>query len=392
MLRDVLHIAASIYKLSKSCESEHSWAWIEPSGKFHEVEDHGYWAMENLDERQVAKLMKGDIVQDFWTRIGFEYPEMVQEMLAGRGDTDTAPGLETVPIHKLPPSLVAEAEALELPTLSTGQWDPRKDRLTKEEERFLASHDHDYATEAVVKVSALNQKKQKAWKERYQWLNLRGAASQILTEEGWLRVANAFSIGSKELASQAQLDSFFLHVLSCWKGRNLRPDPTKEEFHLVIGEKYKTMPYFEAINDLASRKVSELFYEYFLEGYPSSMTHGDRLREKWRQLAENEPDRLPPPSREPRVPRFPAKNQKERLPYRRRYSTDLLRLAAEIEDLFEVRVAVLKHLPSRKQEGKDPWCLVSKKTGRPLQCWPTKPSDAEYAKAEARIQYWKHKG
>lgn len=80
-----------------------------------------------------------------------------------------------------------------------------------------------------------------------------------------------------------------------------------------------------------------------------------------------------------------------------RLAAEILSIAAEI-DVLESRdasiskVAILKHLPSRKKEGKDPWCLVSKKSGKPLQCWPTKPSDEQFAAAERRVQFFKHQG
>ncbi len=80
-----------------------------------------------------------------------------------------------------------------------------------------------------------------------------------------------------------------------------------------------------------------------------------------------------------------------------RLSVEILRLSVDLDALADrisgtLRTSVLKHLPSRKKEGKDPWCLVSKKTGKPLQCWPTKPSEEQFSAAERRIQFFKHQG
>lgn len=49
----------------------------------------------------------------------------------------------------------------------------------------------------------------------------------------------------------------------------------------------------------------------------------------------------------------------------------------------------LSTLVHRPEPGKDPWALVSH-SGKALQRWPAKPTPEEVAKAEARVNWFKH--
>ena len=307
------------------CYSPHSWAWVSPAGEFIPVPDHGNWAMARLTPQQKAEIHKSEDVQDLWKRLGFVYPEAVDALLSGKDrETLKVPGLETEPLNFLSPQVAVEAEERNLPTLKKGWWDPRKDRLSAQEEKFLVQMEdlfgEVFTRELSERDSARNLKKKKFWDSSIGELStmLWSLSKIAFQRDGWLLVSNSNSISWDKFPSQKQFDAFFLEVLRCWKSQKIRPDPQnpKDKFQTSEKDSHEESTYEEALDKFASRKVREAFYEYFLEGPPVGGALWERIQAQYdlesasRDWGEKVPAKNSPQRK------FPPKPPTKRIPYR----------------------------------------------------------------------------
>ena len=312
---------------ASDCESEHSWGWVSPEGDFIEVSDHGEWAITHLSEGQKAKIRVNPEVLEFWGEQGFIYPELLEASFED-GLEGPVRGLTKTFLNFLTP-LVALA-ALGLPTLKKGWWDPRKDRLTREEEDFLAEASDKFGKAFEIreteKSSKDNARKKALWEKPYGlWRILRDECKTLLKEEGWLMVSHAGYISWGKRPTQKQFDRFFSEVLKCWKSKGIRPRPEKETLTYFDGS-FHDIPYDDALDKFASRDLNEAFFEYFLAG-PFGKTLTQRRKEEeaaanamYQAMEKVLPGRMPPPNPQRK---FPPKPQEKRLPYKRRKASEV---------------------------------------------------------------------
>ena len=306
------------------CDDPHSWAWVAPDGKFIEVPDHGTSALTHLDPVQQNRIRNSSRMQEVWKREGFVYPEAVDAMFEEGWLKGPPRGLSQKLVQTLTPELWAKALKLGLPHLSRGFWDPKKERLSRAEEVFLQdaseSYDKVFQPRLVDLNSKMNARKAKLWNTAELHLTMRSLASRTLREDGWLMVSNAFALSWDKFPTQAQFDSFFLESLKCWKAMGMHLNPEKEEFSYAQGDTHTDITLLEAIDEFASRRVSDQLFEHFMGGKVEQRDFGTRIKDseaaeaaQW-DLDHPKPKR--PPFFPPRVPTFPAKPAEAR-PYQR---------------------------------------------------------------------------
>ncbi len=255
-----------------SCEKEHSWAWIDPQGKFIEVHHHGAWALKNFPSEALDRALdKASHLQDAEPAPGV-FRMMMRAVVENYGNIDDAPGVLAGIVYKVPDEVRVLAERLRLPTLSKGVY-PLKTKLTRAEERLLADLGVYPERVRVEKDSRWNRRLRAYWSEYsgQMYTALMDGARAALLDRGWAIVSNAYAIGSNVPLKSVQWETFFREVLACWKAEGLRPRVDVEQIHVAERDAVTNYKWSEVLDVYASRRTQDAFYEHLLEGSPSAL-------------------------------------------------------------------------------------------------------------------------
>lgn len=266
----------------RSCESEHSWAWISPSGDFIPVDDHSEYALTKASVEGILKVLPEKVfsVPPHKALVWGEYA--LNHYRQTGGYPEDPPGLLTGYVWSIPADVQRLAEKKRLPTLSKGSWG-LKQPLTRQEEAFLSVLGVFPEKTKITPDNAYNRKLHRSWDQSIGEI-LRGinsAAKSSLLNDGWVGVGNSYSLYHQGGVSPVQFESFFREVLECWKKKGIRPDPLKERLILTTDTTHRTISYDEALSRNASRRLQDEFFEYFLEGKRNTPTFEERF-ETWR--------------------------------------------------------------------------------------------------------------
>jgi tRNA nucleotidyltransferase/poly(A) polymerase len=269
-----------MYREARGCDVEHSWAWISPSGKLIEVDDHGGWGIENFPQETYEATLRDLSRKSHRERDPLFrklLPIFLKAVVFDPDNWETAPDevLKKGRVYQIPEKTREKAEKLNLPNLSEGSWGLRV-RLTPAEERFLFQ---EKVFPEIVRVNinnARNKRVRRLWKE--EWNSIHNAArrnaSEVMHKKGWISASHWAALGGAFEPSPKQWESFFQQVLSCWKKNGTRPDIVHEKFYLASGKAYEEIPYEEALERYCPRHLQDEIYEYLLSDSASRTARG----------------------------------------------------------------------------------------------------------------------
>jgi tRNA nucleotidyltransferase/poly(A) polymerase len=278
--RRAQRVARGKAKTARGCDVEHSWAWISPSGKLIEVDDHGGWGIENFPQETYAATLQ-DLSRE--SRRGHDplfrkhLPIFLKAVVFDPDNWDTVPeeALKKGRVYQIPEKTREKAEKLGLPNLSEGSWGLRV-RLTPAEEQFLFRENVFPEAVQVSMSNARNERVRSLWKEERSSLenSARHNASEVLYEKGWISASHWADLGGASEPSPKQWESFFQQALSCWKKQGLRPAIGREKLYLAVGRSHEAIPYEDAIERYCPRQLQDEIYEYLLSDSPSRIARG----------------------------------------------------------------------------------------------------------------------
>lgn len=299
-----------------SCsEIENSWAWISPSGEFHDIDDHGGWAEWHSQYRKaiIEEWAYGDTDEwggpkDLMSRGGWEhqggtsgkkirvtpdYFRLMVDQIAGASTDEQLWAMEAPKDGKAPtirttftirPKVFLQIETQRrlrhLPNLFFGQWTPDT-HLTREENKFIFWAEDTfgkgnwYETHHERVLDSDEQKHAEAW-EMMKWHlvhNGRRAGCNHLLRLGWMQATNPFYVRVMK-GTHAPWDTFFTKGVEC-----VDKDPMEEDFGVdfwkisesgnYIGD-YDKMTFGEALTRFASRRVSDTLFGVVMERFHKS--------------------------------------------------------------------------------------------------------------------------
>lgn len=303
--------------MSGCSETEHSWAWISPSGDFHDIDDHGSWAEWNpqfrkaiIEEWAYEDTDRWGGPKDLMSPKGWKYQgggsgkevrvtpayfRLMVDQIAGASTYDQLWAMDAPKDGKVPtihttftirPKVFLQIETQRrlrhLPTLFFGQWTPDT-HLTREENKFIFWAEDTfgkgkwYETHQERVLDRDERKHAEAW-EMMKWHLVhhgRSVGSHHLLRLGWMQAGNPFNTSVMK-GNTAQWDTFFIEAVKCMK-----KDPMEEEFGVDFwkanddgsyGGHYDKMTFGEALSKFASRRVSDHLFGVVMDKFHSSMS------------------------------------------------------------------------------------------------------------------------
>jgi hypothetical protein len=270
--------------MARCDETEHSWAWISPSGEFIEVRNHTAWATEHGPHKEECILnIIEDINLEALTHGGWTVPYgssevykttesyyrlIVQSLLEQEAEAPEDPEYKPSRVvkHTILPeywhTLWMQKYIKGMPNLSTR--DENKLILTLTDK--LGDWFQD--TEVILPDKKREKQKEKQ-KEIYEGaMKAIGMASHVVTNtmlsHGWMKVTNAFavSVSPKGVWNTKLWDALFTESMRCLTDFNvmdktfyLSLDDSREDSKSTFGE---------VLVKYTSRKVSEAIFEILM--------------------------------------------------------------------------------------------------------------------------------
>lgn len=272
----------------------HSWAWIAPGGRFHDIEDHGMWA---LDQPGVRRRAVGLMVEDLkegrhdydpfgpTPKIDYRNPPLYVSQILDILSTKEVDGWDVPPpkshrpdkiitIYEIRPEVLKSPEVQRLMRKTTifgeGIWNSGSKFKSIDNDFFYQMEDSfgegTWYTEKKIEKPSHGEAVRKALWQKYVYLfihNSRTWANHVLLSDGWMKAANPAALEVEDENDVDQWNSFFKHGYEILKKKYR--DPSEVEFYGEVKERrVPERTWGDALERYADRDVSEAIFDDML--------------------------------------------------------------------------------------------------------------------------------